>query len=177
VSFVIFRSDAGTAVKVKLDAASPVLTGGFGGWEVVDRPKRVGMTRFKGVDPFRQDVAILFDGWATDESQESSIARLQQMALQPNVMQEPPTVQIDGMVLRTDLTWIIEGIDWDDQNVVWERQGTDFVRVRQAAVVHLLQFVDDDIVITAPSPAVKGKGTKPGAIVPVPQGMSLKQKA
>src|SRR5438046_10117005 len=111
MSFVTFRSDSGLIVRALLGEASPVLTSGFGGWEVVDRPKRIGMTRFKGTDPFRQDIAILLDGYADNVSQESKVSRLQMMARQPDVLQQPPTIKLEGMAQRTDLVWIIEGID------------------------------------------------------------------
>lgn len=176
--YVSFESDTGDVVTVLLDAASPTLTGGMGGWEVVDRPKRVGITRFKGKEPFRQDVAIVFDGVSTGESQEEKISTLVNMGLQPDDLKDPPKVKVAGTVHRRDLTWVLEPApDWDSQSVMWDRQGGVSVRIRQAAVVHLLEFVDDQVLITAPSPAVAARDKVSGKNVKTPDGMTLKQLA
>lgn len=175
---VSFTSDDGLSVTALLDADSPTLSGGYGGWEVVDRPKRVGLTRFKGRNPFRQDIPIIFDGYKESHSQESKIERLEKMALQPNVMEEPRKITVDGQAHRTELTWIIEDIEWDKGNVIWSPEGDSAVRLRQAAIVKLLQYVDDDVIITKTSPAVVSKGSDKGSTnKPVPQGMSMRQLA
>lgn len=167
-NYVIFRSDSGLSVRILLDANSAHMVGGYGGWEVVARPKRVGLTRFKGKDPFRMDVPILFDGWREDASQEIDIATLSRMSEQPGPQQQPPTIRVEGAVPREDLTWVIETIDWDASNVIWDVQQGTPVRLRQAAVVHLLQFVDDKLLVTPPSlminrPAIAAKTTTTGA--------------
>lgn len=173
-NYVTFTSDNGLQVTVLHDAAAN-MTGGFGGWEVIERPKRVAMTRFKGKDPFRMDVPVLFDGWTDDESQEIAIATLARMAEQPGEMQQPPTLMIEGAVPREDLTWVIETIDWDNQRTIYDMQGGVQVRLRQAAVVHLLQFVDDDVISTPPTLAVVKPKT---AVKLVPgAGKTLKQLA
>jgi len=174
--FVTFQSADGTVLSVLLDAPSPVLSGGVGGWEVVDRPKRVAITRFKGVEPLRQDIAVVFDGVKEGESQESRISTLINMAQQPGDLTAPPKIKLDGTVLRTDLDWVIEGIDWDSQNTMWDRQGGLSVRLRQHAVVHMLQFVDDDVLVTAPSPAVVNKPKSSGKPT-TSHGLTLKQIA
>jgi hypothetical protein len=159
---VTFTADNGLIVQVALDMASAHMTGGFGGWEVVDRPKRVALTRFKGKDPYRMDVPILFDGWSDDASQEVQISTLARMSEQPAEQQPPPTLTVDGAVPRDDLTWVIETIDWDGSNVIWDMQNGVPVRLRQSAVVHLLQYVDDNVIITKATPAVKNGGNKRG---------------
>lgn len=149
-------------------------TGGYGGWEAVSRPKRVALTRFKGHDPFLQDVPVMFDGFADGISQEVLISKLELMARAPTDLREPPKIKLTGPIPRKELTWVINDISWDNQTVIWDGEE----RVRQAATVHLMQFVDDTVLSTVTSPAVtnndnNGKKTK----ITAPQGMNLKQIA
>lgn len=175
--FVSLQADDGTVISVLLDAASPKLTDGFGGWETVDRPRRVALTRFKGINPVRQDLAILFEGVNEGKSQEVAITNLERMAQQTGDLSEPAKITLGGTALRKDLTWVIESIDMDDQRTMWTKQGGFPVRIRQAAVVHLLEFVDDSVIVTAPSPAVMAKPSPGGKTLTTPQGMTLKQIA
>jgi hypothetical protein len=154
---VTFSSSNGLTVSVLADEDSSALTDGFGGWESVDRPKRVAMTRFATKPLFRQDIPILFDGWPDGGQQETKIATLIRMAQQAGVNAPPPTVSISGPVQRTDLTWVIENISWGTAKVIRDVVGGVSVRMRQDAVVHLMQYVDDKVLVTPAKPAVASK--------------------
>lgn len=172
---VTLSADNNLQITVMLDAPSPQLTGGFGGWDVVARPKRVSMTRYAGSDPVTQDIAVMFDGYSNDESQEDDISTLMNMALPVSELQEPPKIRLSGVAHRKDLSWIISGIDFDNQDVMWIMKGSTPVRVRQKAVIHLTQYVDDKVIITQTSPAIAN--AKPKNVVTTPKGMTLKQIA
>lgn len=175
---VTFNPSVGQAVTVLLDASSPVLSGGYGGWETVDRPKRVSMTRFKGPAPFAQDIAVMFDSWIDGDSVEYDIMNLEHMAEQPGALEEPPKVTLGGMALRKDLTWIITDLTFSDTVVIWDFATNGVpVRLRQAVVVHLLQYVTDDVILTPAAPAVTPGKKKTRKIVAPGGGggMTLKQ--
>jgi hypothetical protein len=87
----------------------------------------------------------------------------------------PPRVKVSGTALYTDKTWIITSIDWDNVNTVWNSDGDTVFRTRQSAVVHLLEFVDDSVIVTLPSPAVVNR--PPGKTVKLQSGLTLKQIA
>jgi nucleoid-associated protein YgaU len=160
-TFVTFNPDKGPSVTVGVDAQTPVLTGGFGGWETVDRPRRTSMVRYKGRTPFTQDISIMFDGWIDGISQESDIRNLERMAVQPKPLEEPAKIRLAGMALRKDLTWVIDSLDYDTDKTIWDDVGKGPVRLRQAMVVHLTQFIDDAILVTAATPAIiNAKPTK-----------------
>jgi hypothetical protein len=174
---VTLIANTGITVTCPLDAGSPVLTDGFGGWETVDRPKRPGITRFKGKSPFKQDIAILFDGWIEGTSQEHNITTLMRMGEQPGDLQEPPKIRLIGMALRKDLIWVIDSLDFDSTNVIWDFSASGSpVRVRQAVTIHLLQYVPDSIVTTPAAPSVTPGTAKPTRIT-TPHGMTGKQLA
>jgi hypothetical protein len=125
-----------------------VQTGGGGsGWEVEDRPRRLGLTIWKKQDPYTMDVPIRFDGFGDDESVEDDVRTLNSMqrgTFRPNssLMDDPPTVEIDGALPINGAKWVITGIDWssDDAGVIYRSVGGKVYRVRQDATVHLTQF-------------------------------------
>lgn len=174
--YATFTSDSGLFVQVLMGDSAAYLTGGFGGWEVVDRPRRIGMVRFKGRDPLRQDIPVRFEGVREHIGQEVPIATLIRMSMIPAENQTPPLIDIDGPVMREDLAWVIEDITFDNQNTIWEEIGGTPVRTRQDAVVHLLEYVDDDVIITAPTPAIVAGGGKTKKTI-TSSGQTAKQLA
>jgi nucleoid-associated protein YgaU len=167
---VTLKTSAGTTLSVLLGEASPVLLEGTTNWETVDRPKRTAITRYAGRSPFKQDISVLFDGYQSDESQESRIAKLERMAGQAH------TIKLSGVALRRDLQWVITDVDWDSQNTIWIRTSKGAVRTRQAAIIHLLEYVKDTIVKTPARPTISSK-KDPAKKVVLPKGMTLKQIA
>lgn len=143
VLYYNFKSSDGAAVKVLRGDGPPKLVGGLGGWDIVSRPRRIGLTQWTGREPFQMDVPILFDGWHDQKSVEDDIRRLNGMAVGA-AYDPPPTVQVQGAVPVSDATWIISNIDWGDE-VYWEENAAGKTwRLRQDAVVHLLQYQAED---------------------------------
>lgn len=175
MSKVTFAAETGQSVTVLMDAAHPLVTNGYGGWESVDRPKRPSITRFKGRAQFKQDFSILFDGYVDGQSQEEDIHKLEAMATQSGDLQRPPRLKVSGMAYKTNLWWVIDNIDWDNQTVIAVDIGDKTVRLRQAAVVHLIEFIDDTVIFTPAQPTVSV--TKPVKKIITPDGMTLKQIA
>jgi hypothetical protein len=141
-----FTSSNGLSVIVLRDEAPPKITDGRGGWNVIDRRRRKGLTTWTGRNPIRMDVPILFNGqFDPPYSIDQDVATLNQMALGDNFVQ-PPTVRVTGYLPVTGIAWVIEDLTWGD-NAVWLRSDEgDVVRVRQDCVVKLLQFVKEDVV-------------------------------
>lgn len=133
---VTFSSDTGLRVSALLGDGVPKPISGYGGWEVVDRPHRIGATQWKGRDPFRMDIPILFDGWAAGQSVDHEIHVLEMMAGLGG--SRPPIISISGDVPRTDLDWVIESLDWGDVAI-----SSNNGRLRQDFTVHLLQYLHD----------------------------------
>lgn len=127
-------------VRALLGPEGAKVIGGYGGWEIVNRPRRLAMTRWRGRQPFQMDLDLMLDGYADGRSVETDCTKLERLALPPRELAEPPVVTIDGAVPHDDLTWVVNGIDW---GTVIRRAG-DGDRLRQAALVHLVRFVDDD---------------------------------
>lgn len=167
-NYYTFNSSKGGSVTMLRGDGAPKMTGGGGGWETQARPRRVGLTVWKGRDPYTMDVPVLFDGYSAGRSQENAISILNQMQMGSD-LEEPPTVEIVGGVPVKGIKWVIS-IDWGD-NVIYETGpgGSEF-RVRQDAIVHMTQYNPETRL------AIQNKGKIPGApkLYTVRQGDDLR---
>lgn len=157
-------------VRVLRGDGGPKISGGLAKWEVVDRPKRKGVTQYVGLDPLRLDVPILFDGWKIGLPIRGDMNSL--MLMQREVQGEPPKVKINlgvagGLPIWVQSTsFVIEGVDWGDDQI-WEKFSGQLVLFRQDAVVHLLEH----IATTELSVGASGSGIGPArGIGGTPQG-------
>jgi hypothetical protein len=117
------------------DGARP--TGGYGGWDIIDRPRRIAITQWNGRQPLQMDVALLIDGFAANDNVETECRVLEKMAFSGDGPGEaPPVITIDGdFVPHTSLEWVISNISWG----AMLRRRADGKRVRQEAVVSLIR--------------------------------------
>lgn len=130
---------SGLRVEAILGEEGAIVTNGYGGWSVVTRPRREGLTQWDGQAPFEMRIGILLDGYADSRSVEQSCINLERMARQPALFKEPPIIRVQGNVPHTDLPYVINSIEWGQ--ALRHRSG---YRVRQAATVGLLRYVADD---------------------------------
>src|SRR5215510_3674112 len=163
---ILIKATSGNFEVTAILGTTPAqVTDGFGGWDTVDRPRRVGMTQWNGRKPFQISLPIIFDGWVADdggyESQEKNIQQLIWMSLPrpkksargrtQTSFDDPPAVNIYGASPFAGITnnnWVISNLDFGD-NVIWMQlsvggESVQPVRVRQDVTVTLLQYVDPD---------------------------------
>lgn len=162
LGYIVFESyTGGYSFECLLGDGSPVVTAGYGGWQVTPRAKRRGLTEWNGNDPLAIDIPILFDGWAAGKIVEAPIGQLEKMAGLEKGMNEPPLVTFDshGVVPHdatnaSQLDWVIEGIQWGDAD-----RNSNGDRLRQAATVTVRQHIEDDS-LNLDSPANRRKKKK-----------------
>lgn len=146
-------------------------------WEVTDRPQRKGITTFQGYPPWRMLVPIMIDGYADDRDvgpKFQYLWKLQSLVTSPAAPNltggsagpfttEHPTVfRIGGPVSLTGFQWVLETIEIGD-----------FIRnnvgalVRVACVLHLLEFVDVDLLVeqSPAKSAVERSGNTVGGVL------------
>lgn len=160
--FVVFESLDGKYKSECLMGDGPATpTGGYGGWELKPRPRRQSLTQWNGIDPLQIDIAILFDDLVNNRSVEGPIQKLEQMGGVGIGGGEPPLITVDsGGLIPYDFhanknrVWVISNIQWGDveRNVFGNR-------IRQAAVVTITQYIEDDE-LRNESSAQKRKGKK-----------------
>jgi nucleoid-associated protein YgaU len=133
----------------------PVPVGGFGGWQLVARPRRKSLTRWTGIEPFKQQLSIILDGVTTDTTVEPACLALERMAQPAAELADPPLVKVVGAVPHPELTYVIgdgsggDGLAWD-ANPIYSPSG---YRIRQEVVITLLEYVPDDRVAAQPAAA------------------------
>lgn len=136
---ILNSKDPHLTLRLLLGEAAPVVTSGYGGWEVVGRPRRQGLTEWRGREPYRLSLDLLIDNFEKNTSIERLCSTLERMAVPPRAHAEPPVIDIDGAVPHSDLDWVIDTINWGDS--IRNRDGH---RVRQKVTVIFLRYVDDD---------------------------------
>lgn len=127
--------DPALSLVVLLGTEAPKLTGGFGGWSIVGRPRDVGMTIWEGVEPYALTLPLMLDGWAERKSQETALRRLTRVARGDD--ESPPGIlRIAGIPLPAK-RWVIDGIDFGDPI----NRVRDGARYRQPLTLTLREYV------------------------------------
>jgi LysM repeat protein len=154
---VTFSAAGITPVAVSLGQQPVQVSGGYGGWTIVNRQRRVGLTVWEGKDPIRMIVPIVFDGVLAQESQEVPISRLSRMALPPTGGGEPPTVRVSGTGVPNPgpAVWVIESLQWGTDVLRDFAANGVHARLRQDCTVNLLEYRADDVAAL--------KGLQPGS--------------
>ena len=140
----LWTNDPPLEVTARLGEERPNVESGYGGWEEVARPRRRPLTSWQGLPALRMTIPILFNGWASDTSQEGEIAALEKMAggrLAHARGGEPPLVHIKALgsaVPYQGRTWVITELAWGE--ALMNQHGN---RVRQHVTVSLLEYIAD----------------------------------
>jgi hypothetical protein len=144
------EDDPSLALLCRLGEGNVDITNGVGGWDVVRRPGRNPVTRWRGRTELRVDVPL----WLTNERRESiepQVTMLVGLAGRGSRGRElePPrlifdTAGVSPFDVQTfpDDRWVIDSLAWGT-NLAYNGAGN---RYRQDATITLLRFVDDQIV-------------------------------
>lgn len=156
---ITFHADDIGSVVVMMDDDPPVPTGGYGGWQAVPRARRRSLTQFQGVDPLAMDIPVLFDGYADRDGQELDISKLSRMA-SPQGDGEPPVIEISGLALPNlgPKKWVIANLTFGKNVIRGLNSSGVLVRLRQDAVVGIMQYVADDRTAFSKLPAAQPGG-------------------
>jgi len=110
------------------------------------------MVVWKGEDPWRMAVPVIFDGWIDDKNVEYDIRRTTQLLQSRGDRVPPYTFRIDGALPVSGGVWVMETIDWGD-NVYWRRNRGSGVRMRQDATLNCLEYEPETVLtINKPPP-------------------------
>jgi hypothetical protein len=138
---------AGPPLRFHLDGDDD-LTGGVGGWEVVDRPRRRSAAEWPGVPPFRLAVPLFTDGLdvrpGINVSVEPKLTALTRLALKVPSGFQPPLMELAGplKIPFPGMRWVIENIQWGSAV-----RRSDEQRVQQAMTVLFLEHVTAEILL------------------------------
>lgn len=167
----------GTSVRVLRGQTPASVTGGYGGWTQVPRPRRKALTQWDGAAPYEVTFSVLFDGiFDGSGSVESDIAKLERLARSPAAGVAPPVVAVDAGIPHADRSWVIEDLQWDP-NPVYNAKGD---RIRHECTIVLLEHVGGGVGSKAQDrarAATRAPSTTPGATYTVRAGDTLQSIA
>lgn len=128
-------------------------SGGVGGWETLDRPRRPVAAAWVGGTEKTVDLPLLLNGVEAggrgiDRSVESACATLESWGRAHRVTGEPPILRVSGLpTISPNARWVIQSIDWGEYLVDGAGQ-----RIQQSLGLTLLQYL--------PAQLVKGPAAK-----------------
>jgi len=105
-------------------------TAGMAGYETISRVRRKAMTAFVGIEPFQQDVPVLLDGYADNESIERALEKLEEFGGRTQFRAEGP-IHRPGDVY-------VMGDEPEYGEAIRNQHGT---LVRQRLTLKLMEFV------------------------------------
>lgn len=134
-----------TDVSVMLGDGPVKIAGGVGGWDLVERPRQVSMTQWKGVEPWQVSIPIQFEGWLPTArvwgqpdgvDMNDDIYELLTCARGDD--EHPPgIVSVAGVVLPAT-RWVIENLEFGDDVII---RPSDKATLRQSATLTLREYV------------------------------------
>ncbi|GAB6901870.1 LysM peptidoglycan-binding domain-containing protein [Kineosporia succinea] len=173
-------SDKRIAMRARFGPSLPKVQDGYGGWKIIDRPRKRSMTEWQGPQPMRASLQMLFDGFAASrlgQSQAQSIAYLERHFAPTNGALVPPAFRVLGAwPLDEAMHWVCDGLQVDDDTAMTIVRRSDRVPLRTLVTLSLLQYVPGDVIIKTSaakrSKEKQGSGSKTKIYV-VKQGDTL----
>jgi LysM domain len=145
--------------KASYGQGPPVVSDGYGGWEVTGRPRDIGLTEWKGRNPMAIQIPFMIDNYIESvrrdpdswdnhagpgvlvEQQVTSLERLCGIG----GSDVPPTFKLfsDGVIPHDHETypsgqWVVENVDWDADLEIRNTVGN---RVRCGGTLTIRQFI------------------------------------
>lgn len=172
--FTITSISDGTVFKANFADGSAIVTEGYAGWQIVNRPRDVGLTEWVGRNPMAIEIPFILDYWLEAINTnpgidcENQVSNLETLAGVGSHAQ-PPICYVDGRgAIPHDETiapgshqWVIETITWDRSMEI--RSQTSGRRLRCGGVIVVRKFVTStDMLRTIKSTdRARGSGRKP----------------
>lgn len=137
----LINQDAKFDATLPLAAEVPKLTGGDDLWDIVERPRQVAMTVYKGRNPYQLELPVLLNGFNPlveqgGYSQEPVIRDLLD-AMTGDDEQEPSTWEVRGIPSLPVDEWVLNTCEPGDQVI---RRNTDFSRTRQSYTLTFVEY-------------------------------------
>jgi hypothetical protein len=106
-----------TAVRGLMGTDVPRITGGYGGWRQLDKPRKRGTLEYEGIEPLEMQLELILDAWGEESrvtNVDTDLVELEAMTVPVDLNQPPPTVFVDGKAIPRDKStpWVITAITW-----------------------------------------------------------------
>jgi len=148
--FSITSQEDGTKFWASFADGAPLVTEGYGGWQVVNRPRARGIVEWQGRNPIQIEIPFMIDYWLSGvdnpgihcEAQVTSLSRLCGVGGD----KQPPICRVDSQgvipydyTLRKHLFWVVENVVWDRELEL--RHPTTGRRLRCGGTLTIRQFI------------------------------------
>jgi nucleoid-associated protein YgaU len=143
-------------------------TGGLGGWATVPLQDDVEGVDWEGQEPLTQDVPLLLDGLAKNESVEREWNTIKKLGRDPNGDErKPPVFQVYGPVEYPGKFWVlpsggIEVVNPDEEMI---KANGDGELLRVEFILHLLEYTAPDV--------IKARRRKKGGVAGLSQNVAV----
>jgi len=152
--FTITSQEDGTRFQASFGDGAPLVTDGYGGWQVVNRPKAVGVVEWQGRNPLAIEIPFMIDYFMSDDAAEirspgihceTQVRRLERL-LGVGMAHQPPICRVDSQgVIPHDYTlnkgkfWVVESVSWDRELEL--RHPITGRRIRCGGTMTVRQFI------------------------------------
>lgn len=128
------------------------ITGGVGGWEQRQRPRRTAVVSWTGTPGITWQLPILL-GPEADESIERECRLLQEWGVPDSNDVQPPTLLVDAPAGRApQAKWVLQDIEWGEQT-----RNARGRRTQQAVTLTLLEYIPARV-LKGPAARTRDKG-------------------
>lgn len=153
--FSITSSDPDIKFIADFGDGSPLVTDGYGGWQIMARPKDVGITEWIGRNPMAIEIPFIIDNWRDNpednpgEETEDMVGRLERLC--GIGTHNPPPVCVvrgkgviphDNDIAKGAHKWVIEDVNWD--RALDLRSGVSGRRLRCGGTITIRQYIRSD---------------------------------
>src|SRR6187397_3354720 len=95
-NYIIIRCpDHKSAVVALMGTDVPRITGGYGGWKQIDKPRKRSVIEYQGIAPLEMQLELIFDAWGEDAkitNVDTDLVELEAMTEPLGLNQPPPKV-------------------------------------------------------------------------------------
>jgi len=138
----LINQDAKFDQTLLLGEEPPKVTGGGESWDIVERPRQVAMTVYKGRQPFQVDLQVMLNGLNPLVEQggysQEPVIRALLAAMTGDDESEPSTWEIQGVPEVNDIPeWVLQNAEPGDHQI---RRRTDFSRARQDYTLTFVEY-------------------------------------
>lgn len=135
-------SPKGSTLVFGINPESVVVSGGTGGWERIQRPRRRTALEWNGTPERVITFTLILDGWP-DRSVEADIRTLEEMSHPRAPRKPPPELELDFGRMGGRARWVIDDLSWGD-----ELRDAQLNRIRQDVTITLVEYIEATITLS-----------------------------
>lgn len=163
-----------TTFRATFADGAPLVVEGYAGWQVISRPRNVGVVEWQGRNPMAIEIPFMIDFWMDDEGDirpdpgvrcEAQVSNIEKLC-GIGGHKQPPVCTVDSQgVIPHDLTiwkngrWVVEALVWD--RAIELRTRTTGRRVRCGGTITIREFLTSRDILRRIGPRTRASIPRP----------------